>query len=118
MAFRDYLDEHDESLALFERLRRAIEEIGPVEERESKSQVAFRRRRTFALAWAPGQYLGKRGAPLVLSVVLPERDADSRWKEVVEPRPGVFMHHLELHGVDDIDDQTEAWIKSAYDAAQ
>ncbi len=75
MAFRDYLDEHDESLALFEQLRRAIVEIGPVDERESKSQVAFRRRRTFALAWAPGQYLGRRGAPLVLSVVLPERDA-------------------------------------------
>lgn len=118
MAFMDYLDEHPESRALFEQLRRAIIEIGPLEERESKSQVAFRRRRTFALAWAPGLYLGRRGAPLVLSVVLPERDTDSRWKEVVEPRLGVFMHHLELHVVDDIDDQAKAWIKRAYDAAQ
>ena len=81
-------------------------------------QVAFRRRRTFALAWAPGQYLGERCAPLVLSVVLPERDADPRWKEVVEPRPGVFMHHLELRVADNIDDQAKAWIKRAYDAAQ
>ncbi len=118
MAFRDYLDEHHESRALFDQLQRAIIEIGPVKVRASKSQVAFRRRRTFALAWAPGQYLGKRGAPLVLSVFLREHDNDSRWKEVVEPRPGVFTHHLELHVADDIDDQVKAWIKRAYDAAQ
>ena len=118
MVFSDYLDEHDESLALFEQLRRAIVEMSQVEERESKSQVAFRRRRTSPWPQRLGQYLGKRGAPLVLSVVLPERDADSRWKEVVERLPGVFIHHLELHGIDDIDDQTEAWIKRAYDAAQ
>jgi hypothetical protein len=55
---------------------------------------------------------------LVFSVVLPERDADPRWKEVVEPRPGVFMHHLELRAADDIDDQVKAWIARAYDAAQ
>jgi hypothetical protein len=49
---------------------------------------------------------------------LPERDADVRWKEVVVPRPGVFMHLLELRVGDDIDDQAKAWIKRAYDAAQ
>jgi hypothetical protein len=118
MTFRDYLDEHHESRSLLEQLRRAIASLGPIEERESKSQVAFRRRRTFAIAWAPAQYLGARGAPLVLSVVLPERDADPRWKEVVEPRPGVFMHHLELRVADDIDGQAKEWIKRAYDAAQ
>lgn len=70
--------------------------------------MAFRGRRTFALAWAPGQYLGDRGAPLVLSLALPVHDADSRWEEVVEPRPGVFMHHLELRAVEEIDDQVKA----------
>lgn len=118
MVFRDYIDEHEDSRALLEQLRRAMAGIGPIEERESRSQVAFRHRRTFALAWAPGQYLGERGAPLVLSVVLPERDVDPRWKEVVEPRPGVFMHHLELRVADDLDDQAQAWIKRAYDAAR
>jgi Domain of unknown function (DUF5655) len=53
----------------------------------------------------------------VLTVVLPERDGDPRWKEVVEPRPGVFMHHLELRVADDIDDPVKSWIKRAYDAA-
>jgi hypothetical protein len=118
MTLRQYLDEHEDSRALLERLRQAIVETGPIEERESKSQVAFRRSRTFALAWAPRQYLGERGAPLALSIVLPQRDADARWKEVVEPRPGVFMHHLELRAADDIDDQVREWITHAYDAAR
>jgi hypothetical protein len=119
MALSDYLDEHEDSRRLLERVRQAIIETGLIEERETKSQVAFRRRRrTFALAWAPRQYVGERGAQLVLTVVLPERDAASRRKEVVEPHAGVFMHHLELRGVDDIDDQVKSWIKRAYDAAR
>lgn len=117
MVFSDYVDDHGDSRALLEQLRQAIAEAGPFEERESKSQVAFRRRRTFALAWAPGQYLRERGAPLVLSLILPQRDTDPRWKEVVEPSPGVFMHHLELRVEGDIDDQARGWIKRAYDAA-
>ena len=83
----------------------------------SKSQVAFRRTRTVALAWTPGQYLGGRGAPLVLTVGFPGRDATPRWKEVVEPRRGWFVHHLELHAADDIDEQVKAWMRRAYEAA-
>lgn len=118
MDLRECLAAHDDSRELFEELRRVILHLGPVTERHSKSQVAYRGRRTFALAWAPGQYLGERGAPLVLSVVLPERDTEPRWKEVVEPRPGVFMHHLELHATSDIDDQLKGWLAGAYAAAQ
>lgn len=88
MRLSDYVAEHKDSRSLLDRLQQVIEEVGSVEVRESASQIAFRRRRTFALAWAPGQYLGERGAPLVLSVVLPERDDDPRWKEVVEPSRG------------------------------
>ena len=117
VTLRDYLDEHEDSRALLERLRQVVVEVGRVDERETKSQLAFRRRRTFALAWAPRQYLGPRGAPLVLSVLLPERDPDPRWKEVVEPRPGVFVHHLELHVTGDLDQQVRSWIRRAYDAA-
>ena len=60
---KEYLDSHPDAADLLEHLRLAIGALGPVEEKESKSQLAFRRQRNVALAWAPGQYLGQRGAP-------------------------------------------------------
>lgn len=119
MDLREYVAAHGDSRELLDEARAVVLAVGDVAEKWSKSQVAFRRgTRTFALAWAPGQYLGRRGAPLVLSIVLPERDADPRWKEVVEPRQGTFMHHLELHSIGDIDDQVRGWIDEAYAAAE
>ena len=115
--FREYLDSHPDSAALLEHLRQAIVALGPVEEKESKSQLAFRRRRTVAAAWAPGQYLGQRGALLVLTVSFPERDQSPRWKEIVEPSPGLYTHHLELNDPSEIDDQVRAWLRRAYQAA-
>ena len=115
--FSEYLDTHPDSADLLEHLRQAIAAIGPVDEKESKSQLAFRRRRTVAAAWAPGQYLGQRGAPLVLTLTFPERDSSPRWKEIVEPKPGAYTHHLELSDPDEIDDQVRVWLQRAYDAA-
>jgi hypothetical protein len=53
----------------------------------------------------------------VLSVALPREVADPRWKEVVHPSPGVWMHHLELHSPAEVDDEVRAWLAEAYDAA-
>ena len=115
--FREYLDSHPDSADLLEHLRQAIVAIGPVEEKESKSQLAFRRRRTVAAAWAPGQYLGQRGAPLALTLTFAERDPSPRWKEIVEPKPGLYTHHLELNDPSEIDDQVRVWLQRAYEAA-
>jgi len=115
--FRKYLDDHPDSAVLLEHLRQTIVALGPVEEKESKSQLAFRRRRTVAAAWAPGQYLGERGAPLALTVTFAKRDPSPRWKEIVEPKPGLYTHHLELNDPSEIDDQVRAWLQQAYDAA-
>jgi len=114
---KEYLDNHPDSADLLEHLRLAISALGPVEEKESNSQLAFRRRRNVAVAWAPGQYLGQRGAPLVLTLTFPERDQSSRWKEIVEPSPGLYTHHLELNDPSEIDDQVRVWLQRAYDAA-
>ena len=59
-----------QSRQLFDTLRAAIESLGEVELRATKSQVAFRRRKTFAWAWIPGQVLRKTAVPLVLTVAL------------------------------------------------
>ena len=94
-----------DSAKLFESLRATIESLGGTEARVTKSQIAFRRRVGFAWAWLPGKYLRGKHPPLVLSVSLQRRDPSPRWKEVVEPAPGRYMHHLELHSVRDLDAQ-------------
>jgi Domain of unknown function (DUF5655) len=114
-----------ESRRIFEALHAAIAALGPAELRVTKSQVAFLRspdavsgrRRAFAWAWMPDLYLGPGHAPLVLTVGLKHRDPSPRWKQVVEPAPGRFTHHLELHAAKAIDDQVRAWLVEAWQAA-
>lgn len=102
---------------LFDLIRREVEAIGEASIRTTKSQIAFRRRRNFAWVWMPGQYLTGTTVPLVLTVSLPWRDGSPRWKEVVEPSPGRFTHHLELNDATDIDEEVESWLRKAWEAA-
>jgi hypothetical protein len=102
---------------LFGLVLQAQEAIGPAGVRVTKSQIAFRRRRGFAWVWMPGQYLRGAAAPLVLSLSLPGRDGSPRWKEVVEPAPGRFMHHLELRDPAEVDGEVSAWLRQAWEAA-
>lgn len=117
MTLDDLLAGQPESRRIFDALHRAIDAIGPVEARVTKSQVAFRRRRAFAWAWMPGAYLRGPAAPLVLTVALRRRDRSPRWKEVVEPYPGRFTHHLELRSPAEIDDEVRAWLEEAWAGA-
>ncbi|MBN2549512.1 MAG: hypothetical protein JXB15_10165 [Anaerolineales bacterium] len=52
----------------------------------------------------------------MLTLVFPYRDASPRWKDIVEPRPGRFIHHLELFSVEDIDDEVRDWLQAALHA--
>jgi hypothetical protein len=113
----ELLDGHAVATAVYERLRSCLTELGPFEIRTSKSQLAFRRRRGFAYLWLPGQYLEHPQAELVLSIVLGRQDPSARFKEVVHPSPQHWMHHLELHGPDDVDDEVLAWLREAIEHA-
>jgi hypothetical protein len=108
---------HADSRLIFEVLRSAIEQVGPAEIRVTKSQVAFYRRKAFAWTWTPGRYLHGAHAPLVLTLSFRYRDPSPRWKEIVEPKPGRFTHHLELHSPADIDAEVRAWLRAAWEAA-
>jgi hypothetical protein len=99
---------------IFDSLAETVAVVGPAKIRVTKSQVAFSHRHTFAWAWMPGMYLRGIHAPLVLSVALRRRDVSARWKEIVEPRPGRFMHHLELYSLADVDDDVHAWLREAW----
>ena len=104
------------SRALFDAVCASMVGIGPFEVRATKSQIAFRRRAGFASAWVPGDYV-RSDVPLVLTIGLRRRDRSPRWKEVVEPRPGRFTHHLELRDGADVDDQVLGWLTEAWGAA-
>ena len=105
---------YEASRPLFDTLLAVVQAIGPAELRVTKSQITFRRRVAFAWAWVPDRYLRGGHAPLVLSVSLRRRDTSPRWKEVVEPSPGRFMHHLELREVGEIDGEVCQWLAEAY----
>lgn len=109
-----FFEGQPEAESLFDAVRDAVTHIGDADVRVSKSQVAFRRRRTFAAVWLPGMYLRGDTAPLVLAVFLPFRDPSPRWKEVVEPAPGRFTHHLELRDPADVDDEVVGWLRRAW----
>jgi hypothetical protein len=113
----EFFEGRQESRSLFDTLWRVVGDIGAAELQVTKSQIAFRRRKAFAWAWIPGKYLRGKTAPLVLTLSLPSRDPSPRWKEIVEPTPGRFTHHLELTSPDDIDADVRAWLRRAWDAA-
>lgn len=81
--------------------------------RVTKSQVAFRRRKGFAFVWRPGQYIAS-AVPAVLSIALPYELVSDRFKEIARPAPTVWMHHIELDGVADVDDEVAALLAEAY----
>jgi hypothetical protein len=108
---------HDDSRRVFDALGEAVGALGETEVRVSKSQLAFHRKRAFAWAWRPEQYLGPGRPPLVLTVGLRRRDGSTRWKEVVEPARGRFTHHLELHSPAEVDDQVRGWLREAWERA-
>jgi hypothetical protein len=118
MTLDEFFAGQEQSRQLFEALRGMVESIGPSDLRVSKSQIAFRRRKAFAWAWMPGKYLRGRPAPLVLTLSLHRRDPSPRWKEVVEPSPGRFTHHLELYSVADLDDEVRQWLREAWVEAE
>lgn len=108
---------HPLGQAVYDRVLSLLSSAGPVEVRVSKSQVAFRRSRGFAYLWLPGRYLSHPAADVVLSVALGRPIDSPRWKQVVEPAPGQWMHHLEVRDVADIDDEVTRWLLEAADRA-
>jgi hypothetical protein len=55
--------------------------------------------------------------PAVLSIALSHEVASPRFKSVAHPTPKVWMHHLELSTVAQIDGEVRAWLAEAYDDA-
>jgi hypothetical protein len=51
----------------------------------------------------------------VLSIALGHHDASPRWAEVAHPSTRQWIHHLDVHSLDDLDEQVGAWLREAAD---
>ena len=117
MTVEEFFAGREESRRLFEAIQRRVAHLGDVTMKVSKSQIAFRRKRNFAIVWVPGKYLDSRTAPLVLTLSFPHPDGSKRWKQIFQISPKRFTHHLEIFKETDIDAEVYGWLKLAWDAA-
>lgn len=113
----ELFDGYPDGLAICRRVQQVLSAFAHVSVTVTKSQVAFRRRKAFAFVWRPGQYV-LSGVPAVLSISLPHEVMSDRFKEIAHPAPRVWMHHLELRDVSEVDDQVSGWLANAYEAAR
>jgi hypothetical protein len=103
------------ALSVVARVERIVSSIGQATVRTTKSQMAFRHRRGFAYLWPP--VFEGRGVEVVLSIALPRHEVSSRFKQVAHPAPHIWMHHMEIRDLGQLDDQVRAWLQEAFDAA-
>ncbi|MBM7279431.1 hypothetical protein FOV72_02295 [Gordonia rubripertincta] len=104
--------------SIYAAIERAVLRLGDdITVRITKSQVAFRRRRGFAYVWRPGKYV-RSDVPAVLTIALRHHVVSSRFKEVAHPSPHIWMHHLELRSVAEVDREVNLWLAAAYRDAE
>lgn len=113
----EFFESNASGHTIYRAVKRAIAGLEGVESRISKSQIGFYRQHPFASVWQPDRYLKGEQPPLVLTVFLRRRDPSKRWKEVVEPKPGRFTHHLELGAADEVDAEVHGWLREAWGEA-
>ena len=109
-----FLAGHPDALQIFEAVVAALDGVGPVSVRTTRSQVAFASGRQFAWIWLPGRWLRRPVAETVLSIGLGRDAGGDRFKEVLEVARGRWMHHLELRGPNEIDDEVRDWLAEAW----
>ena len=103
------------ALSVVDRVESMVASIGQATIRTSRSQIAFRRRRGFAYLWPP--VFGGRGVEIVLSIALCRHDESPRFKQVAHPAPLIWMHHIEIRDLAQLDDELLAWLREAFEAA-
>jgi hypothetical protein len=93
--------------AIFDKLRQAAEKNGPVTVLPEKTRIAFQVRMSFAAFvirrnWVDGH------------LVLARRLENPRFCRIETFSPRNHLHAFRFEGVDEIDDEVEAWFAEAY----
>ena len=102
------------ALAVLDRVSQMVEALGAATVRASRTQVSFRRRSSFVYLRDPGRWRGKTSVQVVLSLALKHRIESPRWAEVVHQTSRMWVHHLEVASLDDLDAEVEQWLAQAY----
>jgi hypothetical protein len=119
MELADFFDGYAESRVIFDAVWAAAQALGPVALRVTKSQVALELEgRPFAWLWIPAKHLGRKAAPLVLTLSFRQPQPWSRCKEIYQAAPGRYTHHLELWRPEDVDEQALEWLQVAHQQVQ
>lgn len=109
-------EEYPAGVAVAGAVQRFLATLGPVEMAATKTQASFRSRVRFAWVWVPRQAsgAGKPDEPVV-SFALRRRETAKRVKESVNPRGGLWMHHVTVPSAKDLDAEVKAWLREAYE---
>lgn len=103
------------AIAVVRRVQDLVASLGESTVRTTKSQVAFRRGRGFAYLWPP--VFANPGVEIVLSIALTRHETSPRFKQVAHPAPRIWMHHMEIRDLAQLDDEVEAWLREAFESA-
>ena len=106
------------SLELFQVVMDVICSLGSVQVVPRKTLVAFGRPKKFAWVWLPQMWI--RQAPsdsITLTFGLDHRLRHPGIKQVVEPYPGRFTHHVVITQASEVDITVERWLREAYELA-
>ncbi len=111
----DYFTGYPRQANLFAEIKRMIESIGPVQVAVMKSGISFATRYKFAWVWLPQKYdLKQPEGSLVLSFGLDRPVNHAKIKEVVNPGPQRWTHHVVVKEEADLDDTLCEWLTEAY----
>ena len=109
----DFFDGRPAGQAIYRAVARYVLAMDGVSVRATRSQVAFTRRRDFALVWRPGQYVAS-DVPAAVSFALPHPLTSDRITSVAHPSPKAWMHHVELRSPAEFDTELRAWLEDAW----
>ncbi len=110
-----YFAGYPQQMILFEAIQTMIISIGPVKVEAMKSGINFGTSRKFAWVWLPQKYdLKQPEGSLVLSFGLDRMIQDPKIKQVVNPYPNRWTHHVVISAISDLDESLRDWLNEAY----
>ncbi len=111
-----FFDGKEEALPLYEAFEsRVLAQIGQVDVKVSKTQIAFSNRYHFAfVSFLPVRKAKERPENyIVVTFGLGHRIESPRIDAATEPYPNRWTHHVLISGEEEIDDELMGWIKAA-----
>src|SRR3954452_2613405 len=112
----EHFSEAPLALEVFTRVATLIESLGGAEVKVSTTQGVFARCCVFAwVCTPPGP--NPATSPAILSIAYTHRIVSDRFRDVVQPRPNIWQHHLWVEHPDQLDEEVFAWLEAAYDDA-